>query len=562
MGFKRVNITQACFPDVLECDLRNIFFSRVHDCINNGTDKVVDVAVDNGKWFELKKTNQLQPAQPADVPLLPYSGWKNFPGYPDDIPKHFNRGHIHHHIVESVQFLNAEAACNESDSDSDIEDLHTAKPLKRGETYLKSKNILKVQDCAKSGHYFLKAKIKASYSSTIYDVTASLSQVSGFVRDASCTCKSSAMSRCSHVTALLLALEDHVSQTSSDISCTSVPCTWNRGRQNQKTPRRVQELSYSSKKRKCLEVINFDPRAPSTVLEDEKQLTESLLGNIENSKLSDCMWYSILERQYSDYDLDPTRIQLLQDMRELFLQNLKIPGQSDDAFLLVSNQKSDQWYTERRVRLTASNCHTVVSFQSGSAISNFLSKKLWKTDPITTLALRYGQENEDTARNSYISLNEGKITVTETGLWVSGLNPELAASPDGIVFDPQDHDRYGLLEIKCPKMLENKFISDFPNILSKKQLQQFCLVKENDIIMMKQKHPYFSQIQMQMGVTGLKFCDFVVWSSKETFVTRVRFDDTFWLIMKEKLLTFHHSYLCPELFEMRLPRELSAMELK
>ena len=49
------------------------------------------------------------------------------------------------------------------DSNQDIDDLHTSKPLKLGETYLKSKNILSLQDCAKSGHYFLKAKVFASY---------------------------------------------------------------------------------------------------------------------------------------------------------------------------------------------------------------------------------------------------------------------------------------------------------------------------------------------------------------------------------------------------------------
>ena len=518
-------------------------FYRVHDCINAGTDKRIDVSIDGGKWFDLKKKKQLPAIQIGDIPLLPYSGWKNFPGYPDDIPKHFNRGHIHHHIVESVQFVNKDDISDESDDD--IEDFHTAKPLTRGELLLKSKNILKVQDCAKYGHYFLKAKIMASYSSTDYDVTVTLSQTSGFVRDASCTCKASAMARCSHVTALLLGLEDYLLNLSAnpDLSCTSVPCTWNRGRQRKKTPKRVQELSYSTKKRKCLDVINFDPRAPSTV-PTENQTSESLLRNIESDNLCNCMWFSLLEHQYSDYDLDPTRVQLLKDMRDIFLQNLKEHCESDSAVLLVNDQRSEAWYTERRVRLTASDC-----------------RKLWKTDKITTSALRYGLVNEDVARRSYASSKGDKLTVLETGLWVSNADAELACSPDGIVFDLDDPDKHGLLEIKCPKTLENEPISDFLNILTPKQLKQFCLEKCNDEIVVKRNHSYFSQIQMQMGVTGLKFCDFVVWSSKETFVTRVRFDETFWSEMKEKLVDFHHSYLCPEVFEMRIPRELSAVKI-
>ena len=67
-----------------------------------------------------------------------------------------------------------------------------------------------MQDSSKSGHYFLKTKVWASYTSEVYDVTATLSQHSGFVRDASCTCHASAMGRCSHVTGLLYALVDYI----------------------------------------------------------------------------------------------------------------------------------------------------------------------------------------------------------------------------------------------------------------------------------------------------------------------------------------------------------------
>ncbi|MCG7868599.1 MAG: YqaJ viral recombinase family protein [Candidatus Thiodiazotropha taylori] len=525
-----------------------------------GTNKDLDISVDSGKWYTLKAQNKLTPAQVDAVPLLPYSGWKKFPSCPNDIPKLFNQGHIHHHIVESVQFVNAEEISNESDED--IEDLHTAKPLIRGEKYLKSGHVLKIHDCCKSGHYFMKAKVMASYSvSTEYDVTVTLSQVSGFVRDASCTCKASAMGRCSHVTALLLALKNYLDTCSSDISCTSVPCTWNRGRQKRKTPKRVQQLSYSTKKRKCQDVINFDPRAPSTVKND-LQLQDDLLWNIETSSMYSCMWSSLLEYKYSDYDLDNEHLQVLKEWREIFLQNLKVPNKSNDPVLLVSDQKSDHWFTERRVRLTASTCHSVVSFQSDVAVSNFLNRKLWRTESISTVSLKYGLENEKTARQSYHSLKSGKVNVFETGLWVSNLNPELGCSPDGLIFDLDEPERYGILEIKCPKILENKPVSEFLNSLTSKQLKHFCLQNVDGKISIKEKHPYYSQVQMQMGVTGLKFCDFVVWSSKETFVTRIKFDEKFWSAMKEKLIEFHHSYLCPELFEMRIPRELRALKIE
>ena len=67
-------------------------------------------------------------------------------------------------------------------------------------------------------------------------MTATLSQHSGFVRDASCTCCASAMGRCSHVTGLLYALVDHIDTCDTlnvdPQSCTSLPCAWNQGRKS------------------------------------------------------------------------------------------------------------------------------------------------------------------------------------------------------------------------------------------------------------------------------------------------------------------------------------------
>ncbi|XP_053400525.1 uncharacterized protein LOC128557300 [Mercenaria mercenaria] len=228
---------------------RSEILKRVHSCISAGKDKEIDVGVDCGKWYELKKESKLQLAGvPSRVPLLPYCGWGKFPSCQEKMPKLFNKGHIHHHIVESVQFVNAKDVSDESDDD--IEDLHTAKPMQKGLKFFESGHVKKMQDCVKSEHYFLKSKVMASMRTNVeYDVTVTLSVHSGFVKDASCTCIASAMGRCSHVTGLLYALENFLSLSGKDLtSCTSLPCTWNRGRQKQKNPKRVQELSYSSKK--------------------------------------------------------------------------------------------------------------------------------------------------------------------------------------------------------------------------------------------------------------------------------------------------------------------------
>lgn len=275
------------------------------------------------------------------------------------------------------------------------------------------------------------------------------------------------------------------------------------------------------------------------------------------------MWSTIIEQTYCDYLIDEDHISTIKEWRNCFLDNLKSPQYSTFPILLVSDQKSDKWYVERRVRLTASTCHKVVNLKSDSAIANFLNKQLWNSETVKCAALSYGIENENNARQSYQRLkNSDRLRVIETGLWSSNVHPELACSPDGLVLDLDEKSLYGIVEIKCPKVLENKKISDFDNVLNAKQLKKFCLEKIDDEIIIKTNHSYYYQMQMQMGVTGLKFCDFVVWSAQETFVKRIRFDELFWKELKDNLIRFHHNYLVPELYEMKLPRDLSLVKLE
>ncbi|XP_052083567.1 uncharacterized protein LOC127720860 [Mytilus californianus] len=74
-----------------------------------------------------------------------------------DLPNHFNEGHIHHYIIESVQFVGQKQTSKEED-ECDIEDLHTSKSLQKGRQYFKSGH-----DCKTENFYFLKSTVMASY---------------------------------------------------------------------------------------------------------------------------------------------------------------------------------------------------------------------------------------------------------------------------------------------------------------------------------------------------------------------------------------------------------------
>ena len=80
------------------------------------------------------------------------------------------------------------------------------------------------------------------------------------------------------------------------------------------------------------------------------------------------------------------------------------------------------------------------------------------------------------ARDSYKSLiNSDSSMVVETGSWVSSIDPELACSLDGLIMDNDEPTIYGILEIKCPKSLENERISNVNEKLTKQQKKNFFL---------------------------------------------------------------------------------------
>ena len=101
--------------------------------IDAGKQSEIDVRVDGGKWYA-QKVHELEKQdcgatsshQKYSRPLLPIRGWQDFKEIP--FPTNFNYGHIHHHIVESVELLDQNKDfSSDSDAENELVDLHTAK---------------------------------------------------------------------------------------------------------------------------------------------------------------------------------------------------------------------------------------------------------------------------------------------------------------------------------------------------------------------------------------------------------------------------------------------------
>jgi len=103
----------------------------------------------------------------------------------------------------------------------------------------------------------------------------------------------------------------------------------------------------------------------------------------------------------------------------------------------------------------------------------------------------------------------------------------------------------GILEIKCPYAVRDMKIEEAI------QTNNFCLVREGDVVTINKSHDYYCQVQGQLFVTGAPFCDFIVYAKVDIAVDKVLPDPDFQLIMFDKLCKLYKNFAIP--FIQNLP---------
>ena len=89
--------------------------------------------------------------------------------------------------------------------------------------------------------------------------------------------------------------------------------------------------------------------------------------------------------------------------------------------------------------------------------------------------------------------------VYSTGLHINVKYPHLGASPDGIIVC--DYHGKGFLEFNCPHKYRNG--------LEGWQDKSFPLDESGQI---KKDHMYYAQVQGQLLILNMNFCDFFIWT--------------------------------------------------
>ena len=184
----------------------------------------------------------------------------------------------------------------------------------------------------------------------------------------------------------------------------------------------------------------------------------------------------------------------------------------------------------KKYRITSSNTHKVLIRQKKfETLTANLFVKNKKCSNITQEALNHGKKFEPIAKQIYIDVMKFKlkqnVSVRETGLVIQPLLYWLAASPDGLITDEISTPILGLIEIKYPFSKSNLHPQD---MLSDKN---FYVEIRDGMPHLKEEHSngYCSQIQIAMGLSQLKFCDFIVYSFKRMIIIGIPFSEIYFI---------------------------------
>ncbi|XDV26074.1 hypothetical protein PO909_029872 [Leuciscus waleckii] len=179
------------------------------------------------------------------------------------------------------------------------------------------------------------------------------------------------------------------------------------------------------------------------------------------------------------------------------------------------------WKEVRQPRLNSSRFGEVCSVR-GESSSQALAARIIK-GVRQTPAMKRGIDLEPEVLQQYSDLCN--VSVAPSGFVVNPNAPYLGASPDAKVYDPTANPPFGLAEVKCPN------VNSITEVKHVKFIGGQAKLKKN--------HKYFWQVQGQLAITGLKWCDFITSTQSDLTVERIWLNESLSSEMKDKLDLFY-----------------------
>ena len=190
---------------------------------------------------------------------------------------------------------------------------------------------------------------------------------------------------------------------------------------------------------------------------------------------------------------------------------------------------SELWYAMRNGRLTSSKFGEILHQK---AINQFEKAckghhGIWWLSKIFNSCYAMGKENEDHAHQWYVhnrSFMGEKMVVTPCGLQLMADKSCLGTSPDGLVLcTSADTLCNGCLEIECSYSIDGSVTVklSLQCIAEKFGDKFFMKCRRDGSLYLPHDHMYYAQVQGEMAILGVEWCDFVIYSNEEIVIDHI-----------------------------------------
>ena len=314
----------------------------------------------------------------------------------------------------------------------------------------------------------------------------------------------------------------------------------------------------TSEPNKCFRSVSAT-KSKKVVADYKRKAKDDIKLKRKRRKRNDNSLQSRLD--YSRYhDKGPNAIEVPSDvsasnLRELMASfyntNVKITESTAQKIAINTIDQGDGdsngqvWHEERRKRITSSSVGEIAKRRKTTKVNSIITKLLYSKFR-GNRATDWGLLQEDVSRSEYLKLKQidspAGYSVTKSGLVISLEHPWLAASPDGLVYDPSFDPPQGLVELKNPYATKDKTVEE-----AAAGNKSFCLkIDEGGKLYLPKSHSYYYQAQCAMYCTNRQWCDLVV-MTKTFYVERIAVDPKFKEKVIPKLKEFYFTAVLPEL---------------
>ena len=395
------------------------------------------------------------------------------------------------------------------------------------------------------------------------------------IQCAHCSCMAGMSQTCNHVAAALFRVEAAIRAGLNNLSCTAKSCEWLPNRKKVQ-PMKMKDINFKREdfgtrgKRKRALVLSPKKRYDPLVDCNIKLLNlNDVAAAVENIK-TDMILHSAVPKLKVDYleemimnsDEKPDDVPSIDDIFlissniQTFFDNLQMLMTPDNIMkieqLTIGQSENLKWHLYRKYVITASKSHDVLTkmrkvqgvvdhvnmWSLFQKISGFIH-----VNP-NIEALKYGRSMEVHAVNNFeeVFTNQHKdLKLKECGLFLHKDFPFIGGSPDRLV--SCSCCERSCLEVKCPISINYTTPQD-PNIKL-----PYLVKDDNNKLSLNRRHKYYTQCQVQMGVTGLKKCFFFVWTSHGFFVEEIKFDVQIWEEISQLFSVFYKEHYLKSFFD-------------